>query len=130
VLILLDQLSPDREPGQARLFPPLRVDAINVGQSGSLAEQLEQPSQRRPAAFGDNLDATVGPVPDPPGEAHLLGPSLDEVAEADSLDIAVHDGVEAGHRDEKAKAFQESRVLAFGCGLRSIQSWFAITSGG
>ena len=44
------------------------------------------------------LDGAVAPVADPSREAHLLGPALDVVAEADSLDVAVNDRMQAGHR--------------------------------
>src|SRR5260221_14198611 len=91
------QLYADGEPSQARFFPPLRIDAIDVGEAWALAEQLEQPPQGRPAAFGEDLDIAVGPVSNPAGETHLLGSTLNEVAEADSLDVAVDDRMEAGH---------------------------------
>jgi hypothetical protein len=76
--------------------PPIDLDRLNFGQAGAPAEVVEKPFQCCPPSLGQALDGPVGAVADPAHQPRLSGAPEDEVAKADSLDVAVDDRMEAG----------------------------------
>src|SRR5438093_6401927 len=69
---------------------PALVDAVDAGHRRSLTQGGEQPVDRLPPTLRDALHRPIGPVANPARERLLPGSTLDEVTEANPLDVAAH----------------------------------------
>lgn len=67
---------------------PLDLEAVDPGQARPVPESVEERLDVRFRAFGQDLDAAVGKVPDPAGDVEAGGVLLGEEPVGHSLDPA------------------------------------------
>jgi hypothetical protein len=78
---------------------PLRIDGMNAGRAGAVAQVLQELLHLGTGSLGDNLHGTaVRQVADVAAEAQEASAGENVIAEADALDAAANDGAEGDGR--------------------------------
>ena len=89
--MLREQKNSPRQPKpleRAGALGPFRLHAVNASQSWAFLDRSLQILELSPRALGHKLDCPVVVVAYPSLEAELLRPALDEIAKADTLNMA------------------------------------------